>query len=169
MPDTELDLARLALALSCAAVAAVAVAVSLRARRRVRALATAAFLTTALWWVYSITFPQTVRSRGETDAAALVVSYLAMVMGMVAHHVYTKAEQGATRLTIDWMRLLMPVMVSPIVFIPLMSIAAEVSVTGGMFTRQKVMVYLVAFQNGFFWKHFFDQRHPAASPASPTP
>jgi hypothetical protein len=28
---------------------------------------------------------------------------------------------------------------------------------GGAFTKAKLMVYLVAFQNGFFWKSFFEQ------------
>ena len=50
------------------------------------------------------------------------------------------------------------VQANKVVFIPLVSIAGDVSSTGGIFERAKMMVYLVAFQNGFFWKHFFDQR-----------
>jgi hypothetical protein len=37
--------------------------------------------------------------------------------------------------------------------------------TGGAFTRAKLMVYLVAFQNGFFWKKLFEQRRRALSDA----
>ena len=45
-------------------------------------------------------------------------------------------------------------------FIPLLTLTSEVAI-GGAFTRAKLMVYLVAFQNGFFWKSFFEQRRTA--------
>ena len=60
------------------------------------------------------------------------------------------------------MVFLMPIFASPIVFIPLLTITSDVAMGGGAFTKSKLMVYLVAFQNGFFWKGFFDKaRHKA--------
>jgi hypothetical protein len=63
------------------------------------------------------------------------------------------------------MPFLMPIFASPIVFIPLLTLTSEVAM-GGAFTRPKLMVYLVAFQNGFFWKSFFEQRKAEANVAA---
>jgi len=76
--------------------------------------------------------------------------------GFVAY-VYAQAEKGQERLTFAPMTFLMPILASPIVFIPLLTIAAEVN-SPGILSQSKLMVYLVAFQNGFFWKSFFEQR-----------
>jgi hypothetical protein len=165
MFETSLDPLRLALAASSLALAILAITSGLRARRPARALAGGAVLAGVLWWIYFATFPTAVGSRGDAEIAALVVSYVSMVLGMTAHYVYAKAEKGETTLRIEWMPFLMPILASPIVFIPLVSIAGEVGTDGGLFSRARLMVYLVAFQNGFFWKHFFDQRRPAL----PTP
>ena len=169
MFDTDLDPLRMAFAASSVLFAVLVIASGLRARRRARALAGSTALAFLLWWIYSITFPSTVTTRGDGGAATLVVSYFAMVLGMMAHYVYAKAERGETRLTIEWLPFLMPILASPIVFIPLVSIAGEVGTTGGVFTRARLMVYLVAFQNGFFWKHFFDARRSALPGPSAAP
>ena len=55
----------------------------------------------------------------------------------------------------------MPILVSPIVFIPLLTLTSELG-AGGAFTRARLMAYLVAFQNGFFWKQLFEQRRQTA-------
>jgi hypothetical protein len=165
MPSAALEPLRLALAGSCVALAALVIVSGFRASRPVRALTGAVVLAVALWWVYVVTFPPAGGSRGSGETAALVISYVSMVLGMMAHYVYAKAERGDTRLTIEWLPFLMPILASPIVFIPLVSIAGEVSSTGDVFERAKLMVYLVAFQNGFFWKHFFDQRRVTSAPS----
>lgn len=162
MMETILDPLRLALATSSLALAMLAVTSGLRARRPARALA-GGVLAVLLWWIYVATFPTAIGSRGDAETAALVVSYVAMVLGMAAHYVYAKAEAGETTLRIEWMPFLMPILASPIVFIPLVTIAGEVGTDGSLFSRARLMVYLVAFQNGFFWKHFFDQRRHAIS------
>jgi hypothetical protein len=53
------------------------------------------------------------------------------------------------------------------VTLEMLTITSEVAIGGGAFTRSKLMVFLVAFQNGFFGKGFFEQRRLA--PARPTP
>lgn len=163
MLDLTLDPIRSLLVASSAALSGFVVWSVLRAGRPGRALVAGAALVCVLGAIYLLAFPSSARTRGDAETAALVVSYIAMVLGMMAHYIYAKAEKGETRLTIEWMRFLMPILASPIVFIPLVSIAGEVGSTGHLFERAKVMVYLVAFQNGFFWKHFFDQRRPGAT------
>ncbi len=158
----SLDPLRVGLAASCVGVPVLLLIRLVRARRPGAAVVTAAILATALWLLYGAVFPTDGGTRGFSETATLVASYLAMVAGMLAQYVYAKAERGEKTLTIEWMPMLMPILASPIVFIPLVSIAGEVSATGSILAQPKLMVYLVAFQNGFFWKHFFDERRPAA-------
>ena len=152
------------LAASAAAFAAGALYLALRSRRPRTILLTLLGLAIGLWVVYLVA-PATVATRGDGEGATLVVSYLAMVAGMVAHYAYAQAERGEKTLTFEWLPFLMPILASPIVFIPLVSLAGEVATSGSIVSRAKVMVYLVAFQNGFFWKHFFDQRKREAAPS----
>jgi hypothetical protein len=135
-----------------------------RTRRPRVIILTLLVLAVAGWIVYSVSPASTV-TRGEEDTGAtLIISYVAMVLGMVAHYMYAQGQKGAKTLTFEWLPFLMPILASPIVFIPLVSLAGEVPAVGGAFTHAKVMVYLVAFQNGFFWKHFFEQQRPHAAP-----
>jgi hypothetical protein len=117
-------------------------------------------------WIVSAAAPATAGTRGEGDNATLIISYVAMVLGMTSHYIYVQAAQGAKKLKFNWLSFVMPILASPIVFIPLVSLAGQVPSVPEAFSQAKVMVYLVAFQNGFFWKHFFDQRKqdPAAAP-----
>jgi hypothetical protein len=103
--------------------------------------------------------PGTVEKRGSIDETASVVfCYLSMLFGMIAEYGYVQAERGRRKFEFDLVSFLMPIFASPIVFIPLLTLTSEVAIGGGAFTRTKLMVYLVAFQNGFFWKSFFEQR-----------
>jgi len=115
----------------------------------------------ALGIVYALA-PSAVQTRGGIDeAASIAFCYVSMVLGMIAQYGYAQAERGNKKLELDWMTFLMPIFASPIVFIPLLTLTSEVAM-GGAFTRAKLMVYLVAFQNGFFWKSFFEQRRGEA-------
>jgi len=115
----------------------------------------------ALGIVYALA-PSAVQTRGGIDeAASIAFCYVSMVLGMIAQYFYAQAERGDKKLELDWMTFLMPIFASPIVFIPLLTLTSEVAM-GGAFTRAKLMVYLVAFQNGFFWKSFFEQRRGEA-------
>lgn len=104
---------------------------------------------------------------GLDETASIVLCYASMLLGMLAEHGYVRIEREE-KLKLD-ATMLLPIFASPIVFIPLLTLTSEIG-DGGAFTRAKLMVYLVAFQNGFFWKTFFEQqrKHPAAvGPASP--
>lgn len=153
------------LLVSGAASAVVLLFLALRTRRPRVIILTLLVVALSAWIVYSVA-PGTAGTRGEGDGATLIISYVAMVLGMTSHYVYVQAQQGAKKLKFNWLAFVMPILASPIVFIPLVSLAGEVPAVGGPFAQAKVMVYLVAFQNGFFWKHFFDQRKqdPAAAP-----
>lgn len=120
----------------------------------------------AAGWVVFAVAPRAVQTRGASDEiVAIVICYLSMVFGMMAEYGYAQAERGNKKLEFELMPFLMPILASPIVFIPLLTLTSEVAM-GGAFTRPKLMVYLVAFQNGFFWKSFFEQRRAEAKVAA---
>lgn len=105
--------------------------------------------------------PSQVDKMGSiAETASMIICYAAMVLGMAAEYGYSIAERrtrGETS-SFDMLTFLMPIFASPIVFIPLLTLTSELGAGGGAFTRARLMVYLVAFQNGFFWKQLFEQR-----------
>lgn len=132
----------------------------IRARpRRVIPTAIAAALSIA---VYRLAFPDVeIETKGAVqEGAAVALCYVSMLVGMAAQYFYKQAERGDKKLSFAPLEFLMPIFASPIVFIPLLTITSDLALTGA-FTSGKLMVYLVAFQNGFFWKSFFEQRQKA--------
>lgn len=115
--------------------------------------------------VYAL-MPRRAEQMGSLDeTAAIVLCYGAMLLGMAAEYGYSTAERASRGEAIprfDKLTFLMPIFASPIIFIPLLTLTAELG-AGGAFTRARLMVYLVAFQNGFFWKQLFEQRRQAVT------
>lgn len=117
-----------------------------------------------VWYVTpSPSATRDVTTRGdEVEIAAVVICYVAMLLGMMAEYVYAQAEKGAQKLTFNALTFMMPILVSPIVFIPLVTIAGQFP-EPGVLSQARLMIYLVAFQNGFFWKSFLEQRRQAVA------
>ena len=136
---------------------AVADLVHRRPRRRLPTVLLAA-LTVA---VYVAGRPDGVEAKGgAAEVASVALCYAAMLMGMAGEYFYSQAERGGT-LRFEAATFLMPIFASPIVFIPLLTLTTDVA-QDGVLGDGKLMVYLVAFQNGFFWKGFFEQRRAQA-------
>jgi hypothetical protein len=131
------------------------VSLELKRWRARRLLATGTVIAIALG-IFILDAVQT-KSPAE-DITAVVFCYAAMLLGMVAHGFYTRREQGTSKVQLDPLQLLLPTFASPIVFIPLLTMTTGLS-AGSAFTTPTLMVYLVAFQNGFFWKTFFGWQH----------
>jgi hypothetical protein len=130
--------------------------------RQPRLLLKSAAITGGALIVFFLVTPRSVETKGPAEETISVVfCYLAMLLGMMAEYGYAQGERGEQRFKFEPVQFLMPVFASPIVFIPLLTITSEVSI-GGVFTKPKLMVYLVAFQNGFFWKSFLEQRRQKA-------
>jgi len=110
--------------------------------------------------------PSQVDKMGSiAETASMIICYAAMLLGMAAEYGYSIAERrtrGETS-SFDMLTFLMPIFASPIVFIPLLTLTSELGAGGGAFTRARLMVYLVAFQNGFFWKQLFEQRRQSVT------
>ena len=151
----------LALILTTSLTSLVAVLVYRVFTKRSAPLPGALVIAGAVSVVYAVA-PSVVQTRGSShEMVSIAFCYAAMMLGMVAEYGFAQAERRNTKLELDWMSFLMPVLASPIVFIPVLTLMSEAAM-GGAFTRGKLMVYLVAFQNGFFWKNFFEQRRAEA-------
>src|SRR6266498_1559451 len=112
-------------------------------RRQPKRLLPTALLMCLTMGVYAFAWSDTVETKGGADETiAIVLCYLAMLLGMCAEYGYTQAEKGNKRLTFEPMTFLMPIFASPIVFIPLLTITTDVAL-GGAFSKSKMMVYLV--------------------------
>ena len=144
------------------------------ARARPRHLARAVALTVLAVMALRYTLVEPVETKGNVhETLAIVFCYGAMLLGMVAQFAYRQAETRDFRF--DPAAFFLPIFASPIVFIPLLTVIGEVDATGAL-ARPKLMVYLVAFQNGFFWRAFFagravpapGSRLPVEAPASST-
>jgi ABC-type spermidine/putrescine transport system permease subunit II len=105
-------------------------------------------------------------AKGLSETIGVVFCYFAMLLGMCAEYGYRQGERVRRRRKFDLMQFLMPFFASPIVFIPLLTITTDLTNQGAL-SKSRLMIYLVAFQNGFFWKSFFDDRRQHALESVP--
>jgi hypothetical protein len=113
-------------------------------------------------------FPATTVAAMGTreDLALLAALYLCMIVGMLAQYAYRHLDRPRRHRTKwDWGLFVAPVFASPIVFVPLATSCISAGLELKTLTTVRFMIFFVAFQNGFFWKEFFDlKRKEAARP-----
>src|SRR5262245_57065236 len=102
----DFDLLNIVLLASGVASAVVLLCLALRTRRPRVIVLTLLVVALSAWIVYSVA-PATAGTRGEGDNATLIISYVAMILGMTSHYVYAQAEQGAKKLKFNWLSFLM--------------------------------------------------------------
>jgi len=87
--------------------------------------------------------------------APYIALYFSMILGMLSEYLYSRfSSPHKLRLPFDFGIFLSPILISPILFVPLYETLSNV-VTPSKATG---MLVLVAFENGFFFKGYFDQR-----------
>lgn len=96
----------------------------------------------------------------QTQFPALVLAmYVCMVAGMVAEYLYHYVDSAPSkRRKFNWGAFFKPFLVSPLVFMPL---AASLQNANLDFTRldpPRLMIFLVAFENGFLWRGYFSRK-----------
>ena len=96
---------------------------------------------------------------GDSSEVLLVVLFLAMVAGMLSHFLFDRFQRPRRRRRkFDWGTFLAPIFTSPIVFLPLAAAFERSGVDLGEMGGSRLIVLLVAFENGFFWKEFMENR-----------
>ena len=100
------------------------------------------------------------------DVALAVIMATCMLLGMLSQFLYRHfGRPRAERPAFDWGMFIAPVFASPIVFIPLLTAFQNANVDLNRLTVPKLLIFVVAYQNGFFWKEFFDlKQREEASP-----
>ena len=89
----------------------------------------------------------------------MIILYLCMLLGMAAQYAHNRFFlPKAQRPEFDFGLFLAPIFASPIIFIPLLAAMQNAEVDLAQLTVPKMMVFFVAFENGFFWKEYFDHR-----------
>ncbi len=97
------------------------------------------------------------KGDGDGDIYFVIVLYLFMLLGMGAQYGHFSRPKKE-REEFDLGVFVAPVFASPIVFVPLMAALQNAEVDLQNLTMVKMMVFFVAFENGFFWKDYFDNR-----------
>jgi hypothetical protein len=95
------------------------------------------------------------KNVSPTNWTIIAFMYLAMLAGIVAQFFFFQDANGS----FEFRPLVKPILASPIVFIPLVSAYQGTGVSNSIFTISDLMIILVSFQNGFFWKMIFDRQH----------
>ena len=107
---------------------------------------------------YSQEIPITKGDVGN-EISFIIVLYICMIAGMFAHHGFTHFKQPKKRRKeFDLGLFIAPIFASPIVFLPLLAVFQNAEVDLQNLTVTTIMVFFVAFENGFFWKEYFDNR-----------
>lgn len=105
----------------------------------------------------------TVAKSPSSDLAVATALFVSMFLGMLAQFLYNHfAAPEKERKSFDWGLFVAPLFASPIVFIPLLAAMQNADIDLTRLTAPRLMVFLVAFQNGFFWKEFFDKKRKEA-------
>jgi hypothetical protein len=84
--------------------------------------------------------------------------YVSTIIGIVGHHIFIQirgVEEKKKKMQIKWMPLIKPLIISPIIFLAVMNQHTQMG-GGGEGLKANIMQFILAFQNGFFWKTIFE-------------
>ena len=110
---------------------------------------------------FGFPFPSPVVGKGEHDLLFAGALFLCMLAGMFAQYLYRHFERPKRyRHKWDWGCFIAPVFASPIIFIPLAAAfqSVDIDLTKPNLKLPQLMIFLVALENGFFWKEHFDRK-----------
>jgi hypothetical protein len=116
-----------------------------------------------LHWLFGFPIPgPALTAKGAQDDFTIAsVLFACMILGMLAqgfYQHYTLPSSMRVRKPLDFGLLIAPLCASPIVFIPLMVALQNSNIDLRALTVPRMMIFFVAFQNGFFWKEHFDRQ-----------
>ncbi len=107
-----------------------------------------------LWRFFGFLTPEPVARGDNNEVYFIIVLYVIMVLGMLASYAFQHfSKEKAERKEWDFGLFLAPVFVSPVIFIPLLTAFQHADSDS-----PRMMMFLVAFQNGFLWKEYFDHK-----------
>ncbi len=103
--------------------------------------------------------PTDIAKGPGTDVRPLVLALFAcMLLGMGAEYLYHYLDAKPEERKFDWGGFVKPFLVSPLVFVPLAASLQAANVDLSSFNIPLLMLYLVAFENGFLWRGYFARK-----------
>lgn len=148
--------------ISVAAVLVLAIWTAARTRNWRRFALHAFAVALYAYLIRSVIFPsETATAKGPEDTKFLAVAvalYVCMILGMVAETLYAHLDQPGRRRKLQWAALLKPLLLSPMVFMPLVASLQSADVDLTRLDAARLMLFLVAFESGFLWKGYLARR-----------
>ena len=119
--------------------------------------------------LFGFPFPETVVSKGAPNDLVLAGAlFIFMLAGMFAQYLYRHFERPKRyRRKWDWGLFFAPMFAAPIILIPLLAAFQGADIDLAKLTTPRIMMFCVAFQNGFFWKEFFDRKQKEVEVGKP--
>ncbi len=100
-------------------------------------------------------------NTGVTTWITIGLCFIAMIFGMICHSMffyYILPKEDRDKVKKDWGKIIAPICVSPIVFIPIVTLLQNAKVDLMNPSYADITLFLIAFENGFFWKEIFNNR-----------
>jgi hypothetical protein len=130
-------------------------------------LALYALLMRLLFGFPALAVEESKGSQDNTFLAQAVALYLCMLAGMGAEYLYHYFDaHDAKDRKFEIGTFLKPFLVSPLVFMPLAASLQNANLDLSRFDAPRLMVFLVAFENGFLWRGYFMRKMRESKPAS---
>jgi hypothetical protein len=99
------------------------------------------------------------KGKAETGTGPLVLAlFVFMILGMGAEYLYHYLDSNPKEVSFDWRAFIKPFLVSPMVFVPLAASLQNAQVDLSSFNIPLLMLFLVAFENGFLWRGYFTRK-----------
>ena len=95
-----------------------------------------------------------------------IAMFVCMVLGMAAESLYHYFDAPPDKRQFDIGSFLKPFLVSPLVFMPLAASLENANLDISQFDAPRLMVFLVAFENGFLWRGYFSRKLAESQAAS---
>jgi len=102
--------------------------------------------------------PSQLTEASHSEAPLVFALFVMMVLGMFADYLYSYLDAPKGSLEFEWRSFLKPIVVSPLVFVPLAGSLQNENVDLSHFSIPVFMLFLVAFENGFLWRGYFERK-----------
>ncbi|HLJ91406.1 MAG TPA: hypothetical protein VKZ53_31695 [Candidatus Angelobacter sp.] len=115
-------------------------------------------------FLFGFPFPAQVNSKGRREKTIFIAAlYSCMIIGMLCQYIYRHLDEPKRfRKKWDWGLFVAPLFTSPLIFMPLYAAFDGAGLDLTTVPEPRFMIFFIAFQNGFFWKEFFDRRRKEA-------
>lgn len=95
---------------------------------------------------------------GNTFLPIVIAMFVCMILGMAAESLYHYLDAPPDKRQFDLGSFLKPFLVSPLVFMPLAASLQSANLDLSQFDAPRLMIFLVAFENGFLWRGYFSRK-----------